>query len=340
MSSMKRPVRRGSLTGLRAIRIVSSSKPPKPEASADPTALKQNAEPAKDDKDDLPFALDIRDIEFVDDVAQLPVAALTLDVPLIPFKRKILQPPAPFPFLELPSELRIKVYEYYFADVDDVLDLDPTNYKRYHKLLGFMRVCRQVHAEATHLFYSTHSFRIFPVHPARQKHKRTILYRLKPRQRELLSTLDLRFGPNWGSPPRSWVVNDSLGLQDCVNVTQLNIFVECDPSDKIFKGWVRSEGFYETFTRDLLAEVISKLPSLRVVQFDAWSSVKKRGAMISGLMDVVTKSELAVTWGPERGWTNAVDDDDDDVRPATLDMWRAIISNPASYNYDNLLVTA
>ncbi|KAL2211475.1 hypothetical protein CC79DRAFT_1254274, partial [Sarocladium strictum] len=208
----------------------------------------------------------------------------------------------PFPFLELPSELRIKIYEYYFEDVDEVLDLDPENYKRYHKLMGFTRICKQVHGEATHLFYSTHSFRIFPTHPARQKHKKPILFRLRPHQRQCLSTLDLRYGPGWGSPPRSWVVNDTLGFKDCINVTQLNVFIECDPSDGIFKGWVRSEGFYERFSRELLAEVISKLPSLQVVQFDAWSSVKKRGGMMTGLMDVVTQAKLTISWGPERGW--------------------------------------
>jgi hypothetical protein len=291
------------------------------------------------DKEDLPIGFDIREIKFVDDVAQLPIASLTLDVPLIPFKRKVTSQPAPppFPFLELPSELRIKVYEYYFSDVDDVLDLDPTNYKRYHKLLGFMRVCKQIHAEASHLFYSTHSFRIFPVHPARQKHKKPILFRLKPRQRECLSTLDLRFGPGWGSPPRSWVVSDTLGLNDCVNVTQLNVFVECDPSDGVFKGWVRAEGFYETFSRELLAQVISRLPSLKVVQFDAWSSVKKRGAMMKGLMDIVTESKLMVSWGPERGWTDALDDDVE-VKPVRANIWEPIPHTPSSFSSSNSLL--
>lgn len=255
--------------------------------------------------------LDLSSLKITNDVAQVPIASLTADTPLIPFrpnKRKVVPPP--FRFLLLPSELRVKIYEYYFADDETVLDLGPDNYKRYHKLLGLMRVCRQISYEATHLFYSTRTFRIFPTHPARLKTKKPLLARLKPRQRECIATLDLRLGPGWNAPPRSWVVNDALGLKECVNAHQLNVLVQCDPSDGIFKGFRRSEGFYESFSRQLLESVIKELPALKVIEFDAWPGVQRSGAMMRGLLDLVAEHEIAIAWGPERGWTDAMEEDD------------------------------
>lgn len=240
----------------------------------------------------------------------IPVASLTLDTPLTLLetpKRRV--PSEPFPFLCLPSELRIKVYEHYFGHADDVLDLGPDNYKRIHKLLGLMLVCKQIHAEATHLFYSTRLFRVFPTYPGRySKSKKPLLARLKPRQRECLTSLQLRLGPGWNAPPRGWVVNEALGLQDCIHVHKLNVYVECDPSDGFFKGFRRSEGFYEGFSCDLLASIIEALPCLDVIEFDARSYVKKSGAMMRGLLDVASQSKRLVRWGPERGWTDADED--------------------------------
>ncbi|RDA91371.1 hypothetical protein CP533_0023 [Ophiocordyceps camponoti-saundersi (nom. inval.)] len=228
--------------------------------------------------------------------------------------RKLRRPLKPFPFLSLPPELRIQVYEHYFSDTDAVLDLGPDNYKRIHKLLGLMRVCKLLHAEATHFFYSSRSFRLFPTYPGRYfKTKKPLLARLKPSQRESIVSLELRFGPGWNAPPRGWAVNDALGLHDCVNVQKLHVFVECDPSDGVFKGFRRSENFYESFSRKLLAAVIDALPAVHSVEFDAWSSVKKSGAMMRSLVDVAAQSKLLIQWGPERGWTDA---DDPAVEPA------------------------
>ena len=244
--------------------------------------------------------------EIEDEVNKLSVASLTLDVPLIPFRKARRVPVKPFLFLSLPSELRVKIYEYYFHGTDKVLDLGPDNYKRIHKILGLMRVCKQVYAEAGHLFYSTRTFRIFPTHPGKYfKTKKPLLARLKPSQRKCITSLELRLGPGWNAPPRGWVVNDALGLKDCVNVQRLKVFVECDPSDKVFKGFRQSEGFYEGFSRALLAGVIDQLPAVNIIEFDAWSSVKKSGDMMHVLLDVASQSNRLIRWGPERGWTDA-----------------------------------
>ncbi|KAG7415730.1 hypothetical protein DER46DRAFT_601140 [Fusarium sp. MPI-SDFR-AT-0072] len=250
-----------------------------------------------------------------EDVNKINIADLTLDVPLIPLRPKRRVPKTPFHFLSLPAEVRIQIYTYFFDDVDTLLDLGPQNYKRVHKKLGLMRVCRQVHDEATFAFYSTRTFRLFPTYPGKYfKSKKPLLARLKPQQRKCVTSLELRLGPGWNAPPRGWVVNPALGLSDCVDVERLNVFVECDPSDNIFQGWRRSDGFYEGFSRNLLTDVLEALPSVHTVQFDGWTSVKKSGDMMQGLMGVVNEAGLAIEWGPERGWTDTSVDEEDETQ--------------------------
>ncbi|KAH7313700.1 hypothetical protein B0I35DRAFT_277558 [Stachybotrys elegans] len=245
------------------------------------------------------------------DINSISIASLTLDTPLIPFRLKKREKQK-FEFITLPSEIRLRIYEYYFDDSEDVIDLTQENYKRYHKRLGIVRVCKQLHAEVTHYFYSTRSFRIFPTTHGRYfKTKKPLLARLRPNQLECIHTLELRLGPGFNNPPRGWVVNDALGLKQCINVHRLRIMVECDPSDGIFRGFRRSEGFYENFSCDLLVKVLEELPALKVIEFDAWPSVKKRGAMMKGLLEVVRPTKLLIEWGPERGWTDAMDEDDE-----------------------------
>lgn len=102
-------------------------------------------------------------------------------------------------------------------------------------------------------------------------------------------------------------MNDALGLKDCTNVRVLKVFVECDPSDAIFAGFRKSEGFYERFSADLLEAVLKEVPSIKVVEFDAYTSVARTGDMMSGLGEVVAKYDKVVAWGPERGWSKESD---------------------------------
>lgn len=103
------------------------------------------------------------------------------------------------------------------------------------------------------------------------------------------------------------MVNDALGLVDCVNVRVLKVFVECDPSDAIFKGFRMGEGAYERFSAGLLDGVLKAVPEIKVVEFDAYSSVKRTGDMMSGLERVAKKSGKIIGWGPERGWQQESD---------------------------------
>ncbi|KAB5578888.1 hypothetical protein GE09DRAFT_563413 [Coniochaeta sp. 2T2.1] len=221
------------------------------------------------------------------------------------------KPSKPFPFMALPSELRCKVYGYHFAESEKTIDLDPQNYKLIHSKLRLLRVCRAIYSEASHYFYSTRSFRIFPTHPGRFfKTKKPLLARLNARQRACITSLELRLGPGWSQPPRGWVVNPALGLADCVSVRYLTVFVECDPSDGTFNGFRRADGFYEGFSRSLLEKVLAELPHVDRVYFDAWTSVKKSGNMMRCLFETTASLGLKICFGSERGWTEQDEEDD------------------------------
>lgn len=246
-----------------------------------------------------------------DESLSFSIASLTLDTPLIPFIRKDRRVPAsPFHFLSLPSELRLKIYKYFFEDVDSVLDLGPYNYKRVHSKLRLMRVCKQVHAEATHYFYSTRTFRLFPAEPGKYFYKKPLLTKLKPHQRECITSLQLRLGDGWTAPPKRWAVNEALGLKDCINVQKLDVFIQFDPSDNQFQQFRRYDGFYETFSCNLLTDVLKDMPKVKTVEFDGWPSVRKSGALMQGLIDVAIENERLLAWGPASGWSDEMDDDD------------------------------
>ncbi|KAF7551928.1 hypothetical protein G7Z17_g4654 [Cylindrodendrum hubeiense] len=246
-----------------------------------------------------------------DDVDKIDIARLTLDVPLIPLVRKRRVPATPFHFLSLPSEIRIDIYAYFFHDVEDIIDLDPAN-KHIHKKLGLMRTCKQVHQEACYYFYSTFSFRIFPTYPGKYfKTKKPLLARMKQHQRRNITSLQLRLGPGWGAPPKGWVLNPALGLADCTDVEMLKVYVQCDPSDPFFTGFREDKGFYERFCRDLLVGILEEVPSIQIVEFDGYTGVRKCGNMMRTLLGIATKAERLIGWGPERGWTDDMHEDDE-----------------------------
>jgi hypothetical protein len=296
----------GRAKGSRAIRAVTGPTPVSsayttPVSSALPSTYTSEAE-----------------FDLSEEIDKLSIGALTLDVPIAnaPRPRKVKK--QPFRFFDLPYELRLEVYSHHFSNTGDVLDLDPDNYKRIHQKLGILRTCRRVYMEASYVFYSSHPVRIFPTHPGRFfKTKKPLLNRLKPGQRANLTSLELRLGPGWSKPPRGWVVNPELGLKDCISVRKVTVFVECDPGNDIFRGFRQSEGFYDAFSRALLEGVLNEMPWLEYVEFDAWSSVKKSGALMQGLFEVTDARGLVRLWGPERGWTDA---EEEEKLPQLLDL--------------------
>ena len=213
----------------------------------------------------------------------------------------------PFPFLRLPSELRAEIYKYYFAETNQVIDLDPENRYRVHKKLGILRVCRTMYMEATSVFYSIHCFRIFPTYPRRFfRTSKPLLARFTPHQRALITILELRLGPGWSQPPRGWVVNQALGLTDCQNVKTLVVFVECDPSDDVFNGFRKFDGFYEEFSHNLLRDILQEIPPLECIYFEANSSVKKSGNMMRRLFEASGCHPKKIFWlGEQLDQSNA-----------------------------------
>lgn len=263
------------------------------------------------------------EFDLEDAVNSLNIGALTLDVPIVN-RIPVVKKPKPFPFMDLPSELRVKIYHYHFADIGPVVDLEPGNHFAIHKKLCILRVCRRMYHEASHAFYSSKTFRIFPIDGRYAKAKKGLLARLKPQSRAHITSLELRLGPGWSKPYRSWIVNDLLGLEDCVSARCLSVFVEIDPSDGLFDGWRKSNGFYEAFTQKMLGDILQALPHLNLVQFDAGRSVKKSGDMMRGLLEVTEANKRSISWGPERGWTDNDDDEpnyESPVGPTTPIDW-------------------
>lgn len=254
-----------------------------------------------------------------DAVNTLNIADLTLDVP-IANKPVIKKPkPKPFRFMDLPTEVRLKVYGYHFGEIGPVVDIEHGNYFTIHRRLSILRVCRRIYYEASDTFYNSKVFRIFPIDGRQSRAKKGLLAKVKPQSRAHMTTLELRLGPGWGKPYRSWVVNDLLGLADCINVRCLHVYIEIDPGDKIFAGYRKAPGFYEKFCQNLLDDVLKGLPNALMVQFDAHPSVKKAGGMARGLLDIARANQRTIGWGPNRGWTDG-DEEEDYKEPSLLGL--------------------
>lgn len=233
--------------------------------------------------------------------------------PSVPVRYLPPQPKKPFRFLDLPTEIRLRIYDHHFAAVEPVLDLDHENHRKLGKYLAIFRTCRLIAREASDHFYSTHAVRLFSIHPGSFfRTKRQLLARLKPRIRSMLTRLELRLGPGWSKPPDGWVVKPKMCLKECINVRLLTVFVQIDPANSYLSAFHRP-GFYEGFSRNLLRQVLSELPSVERVEFDAYESVPKRSKMITELIEEAVSHGKAICWGPERGWTDGDDADDSGV---------------------------
>lgn len=213
----------------------------------------------------------------------------------------------PFRFFDLPSELRLRIYEIVLLQ-PKTIDLDPLNYRAIAPLLRCFHVSKRIHDEAARVFYSRNTFRIFPIHGRFFHTKAPLLARLPPHYRSMITSLELRLGPGWTKPPRGWIMDERLALKDALKLRVLKIFVQCDPaSDPIFEGFRIGQDFYTEFSVALVRTLASQVPSLTEIEFDAWSPVKKSSPLMHGLLNEVKSLNKRILWGPERKWDTIVE---------------------------------
>lgn len=225
------------------------------------------------------------------------------------------EPAGPFPFFQLPSELRLRVYSFVlFAATRRRRRLlrntgsvgasskNPPIVPLPERLSLFL-VSKQVHAEASDYFFSIQTFRVFPI----QDYSRLPTVRsLPPRYRASISNIELILGSSWTKPPKTWIVNNGLGLEEMHRVRTLKVFIECDPSHPVFEGFRISKDFYTEFAGDLLRRILERLPSLRNVEFDGYPSVQRYGALMTRLLQETKDSKKKILFGPERKWREEV----------------------------------
>lgn len=209
------------------------------------------------------------------------------------------QPRQPFRFFSLPSELRRKILILVLS-LNRTIDLDPLNNFDASQRLNVFLTSHRMHEEAYHIFYGVHTFRIFPTHWRFFRNKvQPLLSRLSSRYRRALITLELRLGPGWSNPPKSWRVNDRLRLEHMIEVRKLKVFVECDPSHDIFKGFRCARGFFTNFAGGILEELIDRLPVLEVVDFGGYPLVSKNGPLMKRLVEEAESGKKRIIWSPE-----------------------------------------
>lgn len=182
----------------------------------------------------------------------------------------------PFRFFDLPTELRILILEFTLFH-PATIDLDPLNTYLIAPLIRIFLVSHRMHTEASQVFYSINTFRLFPIHGRFFHTKQPLLARLPVRYLALITTLELRLGPGWTGPPSGWkIANPKLRLAQLEAARSFRVFVEFDPaSHEVFRGFRKSEDFYTEFCRDLLVGLFAQVGGIEEVHFDAYTSVRQ-----------------------------------------------------------------
>ncbi|PLB45614.1 hypothetical protein P170DRAFT_439353 [Aspergillus steynii IBT 23096] len=220
--------------------------------------------------------------------------------------------PGPFRFFDLPSEIRLRIYSFVLFTPRrrkkalrangsvGASSKNPPRSQMSHRINLYL-VSRRMHNEATDFFYSSQIFRLFHIQDyCRLPTIRSISSRYLPS----IATLELILGSSWTAPPDSWTVNRELGLEEMTRVRTFKIFIECDPSHPVFEGFRISEGFYTDFAGEIVQQSLKRLPNVVHVEFDAYPSVRKSGALMRRLLQETRSASKQIVWGPVRGWTD------------------------------------
>lgn len=209
----------------------------------------------------------------------------------------------PFRFLDLPAEIRVRIYELHL-DVGRSIQLEAANVKEVRPRLNILFVSRQLYQEAYRVFYSANTFRIFSTNGKHFQTKWPLLVHFPRAYRNVLTTLELRLGPGWTKPPKSWVITPKFGLKDCKNLRTLKIFIELDPaSNPINREWLKYRSLYTDFCVPLVAKLYDDVPTLSDVIFDGYPSVEQDGDLMTAFLAQAREAGKRVSYGPERGWS-------------------------------------
>lgn len=215
----------------------------------------------------------------------------------------------PFRFFDLPSELRLRVYELLLI-FPNTIDLDPTNHRMVGPNLRLFLASHRMHEEASRVFYGRNTFRVFPIHGRYINRKHPLLAWFPRRYRAHITKVELRLGPGFTKPPKCWVVDSRLGLAAAKKLHKLKVFVEIDPaSNEVFEGFCVGQNFYTDYSVGLLRALLAQVPSFSEVEFDAYPSVSKSSPLLRGLVEETKLNQKRIAWGPERGWDKVVEVD-------------------------------
>lgn len=184
-----------------------------------------------------------------------------------------------FDFCRLPTEIRARIFAY-LLPVGCTIDRQSPGIRRTGQRLKLCLVSRQICNEVLRVFYVQNTFRVFPTTGHAFSRIVPLLKHLSTEHRILLTSLELRLGPGWGAPPRTWRVTEQLGLEEMANVWLLKVYIEIDPSQELFSGFRAGKNFYTEFSQDLLVKIVHRLPGLHQIQFDGRPSVRERGARL------------------------------------------------------------
>lgn len=213
------------------------------------------------------------------------------------------KPTGTFPFLDLPSELRYRIYNLVFFDNPDPYAGNGPDYEIQPTCqdISILLLNKRTTAEAAHILYSTTTFRLFPLQdflflPTPQD--------LAPHYRSHVTRLSITLGSSWTAPPAVWKV--TKGLARCLSriklVRTLRIFVQLDPSQPMFEKYRVSYSFYTDFCGELLRDVLKAMPKLEAVELAGYPHVQPDGPLVSRLREEAEAKDKVVRWGRECGW--------------------------------------
>lgn len=201
----------------------------------------------------------------------------------------------PFPFLELPAEIRNRIYNLILFSKPGYRGADGRKKSR----TSILAVSKKLHQEASYILYSSLDFRIFPLQDFTPV---PVIQELRPMYRSMVTKLEMVVGSSWTSPPKTWRVSKLLArrLGRLSAIQTLKVFVELDPSLPMFEKYRVSFDFYTDFCGNLLCEVLAAMPHLTSLEIDGNPGVDTTGPLVSRLLAEAESKGKMCMLGPTK----------------------------------------